>query len=234
MKWGGRVVAEVQNPFHRKRVSETIRQQVSALLEPGDVLITRHDDALSNLFLPGFWPHGALYIGTEAQREALGVDFDEVRRQRASDPHTILEAKKDGVLFRRLEETLRVDSFAVLRPRLSDADRATCLGRASTHEGKLYDFDFDFTRADRLVCTEVVLPRISWCWAHGIPLAAALWAVGAVGRGFYRHGFDRKLVRGAVRLWGGRGRARCGLKRAERIDWQLPVGRALTTQRLPF
>jgi len=30
------------------------------------------------------------------------------------------------------------------------------LARGLSHEGKAYDFDFDFTRSDRMVCTEVV------------------------------------------------------------------------------
>ena len=155
-KMSGSAIAEMQNPFHRKRVTRRIRRKMEAMLEPGDVIITRHDDALSNLFLPGFWPHGAMYIGTEAQRRALGVELSPERERKALDPYAVLEAKKDGVLFRPLLETLHVDSFTVLRPRLSSEERAQALSNGATHEGKLYDFEFDFCRADKLVCTEVV------------------------------------------------------------------------------
>jgi hypothetical protein len=44
----------------------------------------------------------------------------------------------------------------VLRPRLSTGEVAHSLARVMAHEGKPYDFDFDFSRSDRLVCTEVV------------------------------------------------------------------------------
>ena len=156
MRWGGMTISDFQNPFHRKRVSASIRKKAEALLEPGDIIVTRHDDALSNLFLPGYWPHGALYMGSESQRADLGVTLSPEKVRKALDPFSVLEAKKDGVLFRPLTETLHVDAFAVLRPRLDPAERAKGLSRAATHEGKLYDFSFNFTRADRLVCTEVI------------------------------------------------------------------------------
>ena len=131
-------------------------ENIQTHLKPGDVFITRHDDAMSNLFLPGFWPHGALYIGSAEERVALGIsDVSDGFKHSGEDVH-FLESKKDGVLLRPMTETLQVDAFVVLRPKLPDAALSTALSRAISHAGKLYDFIFDFSAADRLVCTEVI------------------------------------------------------------------------------
>ncbi len=152
----GRLVADLRDPRHANRLGAEARRALDELLEPGDVLITRHDTAMSNLFLPGFWPHASLHIGTDAQRDNLGVTVDDQRAERWSGPKRILEARKDGVLFRELDDTLAVDAVAVIRPRLSRDEIARAITQVITHEGKLYNFDFDFFTADRLVCTEVV------------------------------------------------------------------------------
>ena len=152
---GGRVVSELRDP-HVEKLPASIRASLAELLRPGDVLVTRHERALTNLFLPGFWPHAALYVGTRADRERLGVELDAGRAARWDGDRCVLEALKDGVLFRPLGETLAVNAVAVIRPRLGEADLARAFARASLHEGKGYNFDFDFLRSDRLVCTEVV------------------------------------------------------------------------------
>lgn len=152
----GRLAAEMRAKSGPKRVRPEIREAIRALLRPGDVIVTRHDRAFTNLFLPGYWPHAALYVGSEQDRTRLGVRVDDPRSSRWTGDRRTLEALKDGVLFRSLEETLGVDAVAVIRPSLNQAEIAEGLGRAAAHEGKLYNFDFDFFRSDRLVCTEVV------------------------------------------------------------------------------
>ena len=160
LKLSGRVVSEMRQPFVKahgegKRVTADVLATIKPLLRAGDVLITRHDDAMSNLFLPGYWPHAALYIGDAQERRELGVELAGAGALRTEEFH-FLEAKKDGVLLRRIEETLNVDAFMVLRPRLGQEQRARALSRGLTHEGKLYDFMFDFRVAERLACTEVI------------------------------------------------------------------------------
>lgn len=153
----GRAVAELRQPGIKplgapKRIHPQLQKQILAHVKPGDVFVTRHDDALSNLFLPGFWPHAALFLGESANRTP---EWGELPAVVESDAW-FLEAKKDGVKIRPVSETLALDALVVLRSPLADLDLRRCLQRALTHRGKPYDFLFDFRTADRLVCTEVV------------------------------------------------------------------------------
>jgi hypothetical protein len=152
-RFSGSIIADLHQPGIKsqdqpKRMSAELRLAAIKHARPGDIFITRHDDALSNLFLPGFWPHAALFLGADA---ATGKT------------HFFLEAKKDGVRRRPAEETLEVDALVVLRPPLEAAAIDEALARALTHEGKLYDFTFDFRTSHRLACTEVIYRSYHQC-----------------------------------------------------------------------
>ena len=167
-EWAGRAIAELRQPGVKesgapKRVSPELRERALALARPGDIFVTRHDDALSNLFLPGFWPHAALYLGSAGQRARLGVTLPPPVERLTAGSVRFLEAKKDGVLLRPAEETLAVDAFIILRPPLEPALLGTALLRAMDHHGKPYDFSFDFRKSDRLVCTEVIYRAYHGC-----------------------------------------------------------------------
>ena len=60
------------------------------------------------------------------------------------------------MLFRPLTDTLSVDAFVVIRPNLPGTTIEQAIDRAFSHEGKPYNFDFDFFNSDRLVCTELI------------------------------------------------------------------------------
>ncbi|MGB7329382.1 MAG: YiiX/YebB-like N1pC/P60 family cysteine hydrolase [Rubripirellula sp.] len=134
-EWGSRLVSSFSiRPGHIARLPDQVISALSALLKPGDVFVTRKDAAVTNYFLPGFWPHAAMYVGNDS----------------------VVESLKDGVRVRTMESPLGNDAVALIRPSLETGLIDQAIVRAHSHVGKPYDFDFDFTRADRMVCTEVV------------------------------------------------------------------------------
>jgi len=172
-KWRRRGVVSAENVFAKvlegfgraasefvemenKQVTPDILSSLEAILVPGDVIVTRHAKALTNLFFPGVWPHAAFYVGTPSQRQAAEIQSDGEQLNRWTGDVCVLEAKKDGVLLRPLDETLTVDAFVVLRPNLDVDNIKRAVERALLHEGKQYNFDFNFFNSDRVVCTELV------------------------------------------------------------------------------
>ena len=153
-------------PDHGGLITPGQAADVRKLLQPGDILLERRNWFMSNAFLPGYWPHAAVYLGDPQSLRELGVaDDPRVRRNwsafttpdASGHRYAVIEAMSEGVVFTSVEHSVgEADAVAVLRPRLSDAQRREMVARAFSHYGKPYDFEFDFFSTDRLVCTEVV------------------------------------------------------------------------------
>lgn len=161
---------------HRPQLPEQIVKQLMREVRSGDVLVVRKEHAITNYFLPGFWPHAALYLGNTCELPDVTSERSERARRRwlelesASALPSVLESMKDGVRIRPWTSPLASDSILVLRPQLEREQIANALSRALTHEGKPYDFDFDFRRSDRLVCTEVVYRAYDGMCGMNFPL----------------------------------------------------------------
>ena len=154
------------------------------MLEPGDILLVRREGYLSNIGIPGFWPHAVLYVGTPEERrrafagpevaawvEARGQadgDFEALLARThpaayaqalAADggaPRRALEAISEGVVFTTLEHAAGADHVAALRPRLPAVEKAAAILRAFGYAGRPYDFNFDFRTDAALVCSELI------------------------------------------------------------------------------
>ena len=147
-------------------ISEHLVQQTLATiqLQPGDIILERRNWYLSNAFLPGFWPHCALYVGTPTELKAMGIDYDALdaeaiaAHQRPDHGHqrVILEAISEGVVFTSAEHSMHADYVAVLRPRLTHAQKAQVIRNAFRYHGRPYDFGFDFADESKLVCSELI------------------------------------------------------------------------------
>ena len=150
----------------RPLITDAHLQRLAEILQPGDIILERRNWYLSNAFLPGFWPHGAVYVGSADDLQHLGVTDDKyvrkcwgdyIQKDPGGHPHVIVEAVSEGVVFSSLEHSIgEADAVAVLRPKVNDEDRALAVTRAFSFVGREYDFEFDFETPSKLVCTEVV------------------------------------------------------------------------------
>lgn len=159
--------------------------EMRGALAPGDVMLARKNWYLSNVGLPGFWPHALLWVGTRAELAAAFDDDPTVtawieRRTGRAERFTayierrypaawqamekaeasggslpVIEAISEGVVQSTLKSAAG-DYLVALRPRLPAWTKARAIDFAFRQLGRPYDFDFDFATDHALVCTELV------------------------------------------------------------------------------
>lgn len=182
-------VAELMGDVRVRRpgrylISDEDLHAIQPKLAPGDVMIGRKNWYLSNVGLPGFWPHAMIYVGTEEQlrsnldpdpevrdwvqrtcgRELSFTEFlaqtyprawAERQEHTGEHPLTIIEAVSEGVLQSDLRHASG-DYLAAMRPQLPAWVKAQAISRAFGYLDRPYDFDFNFASDQTLVCSEVV------------------------------------------------------------------------------
>lgn len=165
------------------------KREIFSLLKPGDLVLTYTAGYMSDIFIPGAFKHGITYIGAQDDRESLGLSADVLppddrfdvqelaaNLQKSSLPDgtqaDMIEAVAEGVIFNDLEHIMdtHINRMLVLRPRLSDAERAAFLVEVYSYLGDDYDFRFDFADASKQVCTEVIYRAIDGKGSIEFPL----------------------------------------------------------------
>jgi hypothetical protein len=160
-------------------------QKLAQQARPGDIFLERKEWYLSNIGLPGFWPHATLYLGSPEELRAWADDpevkallrqkdstvpdflsyiakhypaaFGKYRGGESGHPYRVIEGLSDGMVFTTLEHSAGFsDYLACLRPKLAKKDISQALELAFKYWGREYDFYFDFLSDHTLVCTELV------------------------------------------------------------------------------
>ena len=129
------LIGKAHMPFSKKKITGVEYYQIEKLLLPGMVFMTKTRGELSNIVNPGFWKHGAMYVGEGLVIEALGR----------------------GVVIRDLVTFLTSKDFvAVLKPKFAtESEMKMAAEKSREWEGALYDYWFEMNDK-AFYCYEVI------------------------------------------------------------------------------
>ncbi|MDX2507316.1 MAG: YiiX/YebB-like N1pC/P60 family cysteine hydrolase [Gammaproteobacteria bacterium] len=129
-------------------------------LQAGDILLEKTPFRLTDQFIPGYWGHAAIWAGSEKELKQLGLwDHPAVKpwQQQIRNEQTIIEALRTGVQLDPLSHFMNIDDMVVLRDKKMTKDQIKqVIVNAFRQLGKSYDFNFDISSSDRIVCSELV------------------------------------------------------------------------------
>lgn len=146
-------------------------EMAKASLRPMDIILEKSPFVLTDKFIPGHYGHVAIYLGTKSQLEEIGMwNHPDILpyQEQIEKGKTILEAIRPGVRLSSMEEFMNIDEFTIVRKTdgldspLQVTEQVT---RGMDQIGKSYDFNFDITTLDKIVCSElvyIVFGHVNW------------------------------------------------------------------------
>ena len=123
-------------PFPRRKIKAVHYLLAKHNLRPGDIILTKTNGYLSNLFI-GKWTHAGIYSGYDS----------------------VVEATTEGGVGEKhlIDFLLTKDKIKIIRPvNLTDQFIRLAIRRAKSHIGKPYDFKFQ-PSTNAFYCSELLL-----------------------------------------------------------------------------
>ena len=154
------VIRNMAAPFGRLHYAKGFEAELRSILQPLDILIVRSRPAVTRIAFPSHFTHAEVWLGTEAQMQALGAfSLPGVREYRAEirAGKTVYEAANDDVHLSGFDQISNTDEVVVLRPSGMSAAKARRKYAALFNQiGMPFDYNFDYSDTSRLTCMEAV------------------------------------------------------------------------------
>jgi hypothetical protein len=156
----GNTLGTIQFRPGRLKTSSTFIPRMTSQLKVLDVLLERTPARATSNFIPGFWTHAAIYVGTETDLKNYGIwdhPLVQPHQKRIRNGASVIEALRSGVEINPLENFKEADTVSTLRLKipLTNEQIKTNLLAAFAQLGKVYDFSFDIQSGEKIVCSEL-------------------------------------------------------------------------------
>ncbi|HLE11117.1 MAG: hypothetical protein A2504_01525 [Bdellovibrionales bacterium RIFOXYD12_FULL_39_22] len=142
--------------------NENIKQKVKNSLRPLDLLVDKTRYVFTDLFLPSYFGHAAIWVGTRKQLEEIGMwNHPAIRpyQKEIEQGKNILEVVLTGTRLNDFDSYFDVDEYVQVRDQslLNDSGRVFQVYQdAFAQFNKSYDFLFSSQNSDKLICSEII------------------------------------------------------------------------------
>ena len=158
LTYGGHLKSPLSNHI---TFSDREKDTLISILHPGDIILIYSEGYMSNIFLPGIFKHGIVFVGSKngwEENDWRSIDISLEQRSFIRPGDDIIEAIAEGVVSGSLKMILenKINRLAVFRPDLSKNQVQDVLKTVHSYLGNSYDFSFDFNNAETQVCTELI------------------------------------------------------------------------------
>lgn len=131
-------------------------RKITKILQAGDIIVTKSEWYLSNLFIPGKYKHAIVYVGALSEQNQMLPQCTSIYQ--TAYPRMCVHATSEGVKTEDLLSILlHIDKLAIFRSSTDQPLGPELIAYTALKQlGKKYDFSFNWLNNDQLCCTELV------------------------------------------------------------------------------